>query len=218
MQHLAVSIASNVDSTDKWRLFCDDGGGLSPLLECIREGANSVAEGRQTEVDADGNVLVDDLMQIPPQEEESFLAACTACRALRDICALSPSISAVITEGILRADAASAMKVPNSNPEAKACLSGGYISNLVTLLRHANEAEVLQTRRQSGRREGKHFRRREMVTRRKSRRNRKRKGSPFFLSLTIVQPESILYYFWTLRIQRASKFSAFVLRGHRGET
>eukprot|EP00550_Attheya_septentrionalis_P006621 CAMPEP_0198291906 /NCGR_PEP_ID=MMETSP1449-20131203/9256_1 /TAXON_ID=420275 /ORGANISM="Attheya septentrionalis, Strain CCMP2084" /LENGTH=988 /DNA_ID=CAMNT_0043990591 /DNA_START=144 /DNA_END=3107 /DNA_ORIENTATION=- len=173
MQHLAVSIASNVDSTDKWRLFCNDGGGLSPLLECIREGANSVAEGRQTEVDADGNVLVDDLMQIPPQEEESFLAACTACRALRDICALSPSISAVITEGILRADAASAMRVPNSNPEAKAWLSGGYISNLVTLLRHANEAEVLQTRRQSGRREGKHFRRREMVARRKSRRNRK---------------------------------------------
>jgi hypothetical protein len=180
MQHLAVSIASNVDSTDKWRLFCDDGGGLSPLLECIREGANSVAEGRQTAVDADG--YVDDLMQISPQEEESFLAACTACRALRDICALSPSISAVITEGILRADAASAMKVPNSNPEAKACLSGGYISNLVTLLRHANEAEVLQTRRRpSGRREGKYFQRREMVARRKSRRNRKRKDSPLLL-------------------------------------
>lgn len=136
MRHLAVSIASSVDSTSQWRRFCEEGGGLVPMLQCIRDGALSVAEGGADIYDEDS----ESFSVFTPQHEESFMVACTACRALRDICAISPEISAVITEGILRADAAWSMSVPNGGG-GKDCSSGGLISDLVILLKHANESE-----------------------------------------------------------------------------
>lgn len=136
MRHLAVSIASSVDSTSQWRVFCEEGGGLVPMLQCIRHGALSVEEGGADIYDEDS----ESFSVFTPQHEESFMVACTACRALRDICAISPEISAVITEGILRADAAWSMSVPNGGG-GKDCSSGGLISDLVILLKHANESE-----------------------------------------------------------------------------
>jgi hypothetical protein len=105
MRHLAVSIASSIENVEQWRTFCQEGnGGLMPLLECVREGARYI------------NLQKQQLQQLPnkkafvfldqKQNEETFMAACTACRALRDLCAVSPELSAVITDGILRANAA----------------------------------------------------------------------------------------------------------------
>lgn len=93
MRHLAVSIAASTESPTQWRLFCQENGGLYPLLETVREGARSIAE-QSLELWLGG------------QAEESFLAACNACRALRDVCAVSPEVAAVVTDGILRANAA----------------------------------------------------------------------------------------------------------------
>lgn len=73
IRHLAVSIATNVEDIWEWRLFCQEKGGLKPLLECIGE------------------------------PDRLFSSA--ACRALRDLCALSPEVSAVITDEIIRANA-----------------------------------------------------------------------------------------------------------------
>jgi len=39
-------------------------------------------------------------------QEEAFQAACSACRALRDLCAINPEVSTVLTDGILRANEA----------------------------------------------------------------------------------------------------------------
>ena len=38
--------------------------------------------------------------------EENFLAASSACRVLRDLCAVSPELSAVVTDNLLRVNAA----------------------------------------------------------------------------------------------------------------
>ena len=45
MRHMAVAIASNVDFDWQWKLFCEEGGGLYPLIHCIRDGAKSIREG-----------------------------------------------------------------------------------------------------------------------------------------------------------------------------
>jgi hypothetical protein len=105
MRHLAVSIASSIENVDQWRTFCQEGnGGLMPLLECIREGARNINMQKQQLQQLRNKKAFVFLEQ--QQQEETFMAACTACRALRDLCAVSPELSAVITDGILRANAA----------------------------------------------------------------------------------------------------------------
>lgn len=84
-RHLAVSITSSIEDASQWRLFCQERGGIFPLLQTIREGA--VHYGNENDRD------------------ETFNAACSACRAIRDLCAISPEQAAVITDSILRANA-----------------------------------------------------------------------------------------------------------------
>lgn len=73
------------------------------------------------------------------QHEASFAAACTACRALRDLSALSKDFAAVVTDDILRVNSQwSTCVVEGSGYD---CSSGGLISDLLILLKHANEAE-----------------------------------------------------------------------------
>eukprot|EP00565_Helicotheca_tamesis_P006505 CAMPEP_0185734444 /NCGR_PEP_ID=MMETSP1171-20130828/22490_1 /TAXON_ID=374046 /ORGANISM="Helicotheca tamensis, Strain CCMP826" /LENGTH=926 /DNA_ID=CAMNT_0028404437 /DNA_START=410 /DNA_END=3187 /DNA_ORIENTATION=+ len=143
MRHLSLSIASSVDSAWQWQLFCDEGGGILPLLQCIREGAKSFEEGGDDFLLADYHGDDELMTKFMEQHEESFAAACTACRSLRDLCALSDEFAAVVTDDILRADAAWSVNVPSLNNHGEACSSGGLISDLVTLLKHANEAEKM---------------------------------------------------------------------------
>lgn len=106
MRHLAVSIASSIEDVDQWRTFCQEGnGGLMPLLECIREGARFINLQKQFLAQKRGPSNMEGGIFLE-QHEETFMAACSACRALRDLCAVSPELSAVITDGILRANAA----------------------------------------------------------------------------------------------------------------
>jgi len=151
MRHLAVSVASSIDTPDQWKTFCDEGGGLLPLLHCIRNGARRVVDGgpeAYTLRNGSGGIV-----DLGEQYEEEFDAACAACRSLRDLCAISKEFSAYVTDGILRADAAWSMSVPNGeigndSEDDNECSSGGLISDLVALLRHANEAEKVHTQLQ----------------------------------------------------------------------
>lgn len=123
MRHLAVSISSNVDEVWQWRLFCQEKGGIVPLLKCIQEGARFIRE----HINEDGN-KDSEFAKFDDRHEETFMAACTACRALRDLCAISPELSAVITDGILRANDLWGEEGP--------------LSDFVTLLHHADEVEI----------------------------------------------------------------------------
>ena len=124
MRHLAVSIASNVDEVRQWRLFCLEKGGIVPLLKCVQEGAKSIREHMKDDRNRDSQFAE----FAADQHEETFMAACTACRALRDLCAISPELSAVITDGILRAN--------------ELWGTEGPMSDFVTLLHHANDVEL----------------------------------------------------------------------------
>ena len=98
MRRLAVSIASCIDDVSDWRELClafQPTGGLFPLIECIREGASTIRKRRDDDE-------ISDLVE--SRYEESFLAATSACRALRDLCALNLDLAAVITDGLLRAN------------------------------------------------------------------------------------------------------------------
>eukprot|EP00536_Pseudo-nitzschia_multiseries_P012243 jgi/Psemu1/326739/estExt_fgenesh1_pg.C_4580003 len=96
-----------------WQLFCQQTtGGLEPLIECIREGAASIRAIRE------GSAPPTATAPGPPSvtgttyksgfsvKEENFQAASSACRAIRDLCALSLDLASVITDGLLRANAA----------------------------------------------------------------------------------------------------------------
>ena len=77
------------------------------------------------------------------QHEASFAAACTACRALRDLSALSKDFSAVVTDDILKVNAQwSTCVIEKGKGKGYDCSSGGLISDLLILLKHANEAEA----------------------------------------------------------------------------
>ncbi len=139
MRHLAVSIAASIDQPWQWKLFFDEGGGVLPLLECIRDGARSVERGR-ADGDVEGTAANSQQLLLEQQQNEvSFAAACTACRALRDLSALSKDFAAVVTDDILRVNEQWSTCVVEG--EGYDCYSGGLISDLLILLRHANEAE-----------------------------------------------------------------------------
>ncbi|VEU34533.1 unnamed protein product [Pseudo-nitzschia multistriata] len=110
MRHLSVSIASCIDSVEEWQLFCQQTpGGLAPLVECIREGAESIREGSPSLASLS---LEHQYLASSPYssgsttKEENFQAASSACKAIRDLCALSLDLASVITDGLLRANAA----------------------------------------------------------------------------------------------------------------
>ncbi len=95
-----------------------------PLLECIRDGARAVEDGKLDFLDGDD--AFDGTNGLKEQHEASFAAACTACRALRDLSALSKDFAAVVTDDILVVNARwSTCVVEGAGYE---CSSGGLIS------------------------------------------------------------------------------------------
>jgi len=130
MRHLAVSVASCIDDVTEWHLFCQQAtGGLEPLIECIRVGAKSVREGndKRTSLNGSDHYLVTSTSSSGLTiKEESFQAASSACRALRDLCALSLDLAVVITDGMLRANAAYQNKGEHT-----------LMEDLCTILHHA---------------------------------------------------------------------------------
>eukprot|EP00804_Cyclotella_cryptica_P010208 CCRYP_013828-RA/>CCRYP_013828-RA protein AED:0.12 eAED:0.12 QI:366/1/1/1/1/1/12/339/913 len=146
MRHLAVSIAASIDKPWQWKLFFDEGGGVLPLLECIRDGARSVEKGKADFMDGD----VEGTAILMEQHEASFAAACTACRALRDLSALSKDFSAVVTDDMLKVNEQWSTCVVEG--KGYDCSSGGLVSDLLILLKHANEPTELFMAPKKGRR------------------------------------------------------------------
>lgn len=116
---LAIGIAESVDEPWQWRRFCDEKGGIKSLLKTIQNGANYFVKN-----DQQGS----EFLLLLEEYEETFLAACNACRALRDLCAISDDVRAVMTDEILRANAASG--------------NNALMKDFSSLLRHADEADV----------------------------------------------------------------------------
>ena len=108
MRHISISIAACVDNPEEWRLFCSEDGGVDSLMEAIILGSKKMQD----------NSLHSGLYDW----EEPFRAATTSSRALRDVCAISPELSAVITDHILAS--------------GKGQDSQNFIDSLVTLLQH----------------------------------------------------------------------------------
>jgi predicted acylesterase/phospholipase RssA len=110
-KHLAVSIAASTEDVSQWRHFCQENGGLFPILETIRDGARVIRRKGEPS-DLKGVATSDTAYSMltgnarDQYEEETFHAACSACRAIRDLCAISPDLAAVVADGILRANAA----------------------------------------------------------------------------------------------------------------
>ncbi|KAL7518065.1 hypothetical protein ACHAWX_002922 [Stephanocyclus meneghinianus] len=146
MRHLAVSIAASIDKPWQWKLFFDEGGGVLPLLECIRDGARSVEKGNADFMDGD----VEGTAILMEQHEASFAAACTACRALRDLSALSKDFSAVVTDDILKVNEQWSTCVVEG--KGYDCSSGGLVSDLLILLKHANDPTEIFKAPKKGRR------------------------------------------------------------------
>lgn len=107
-RYLAVSIAASTEEVAQWRLFCQEQGGIFPILETVREGARAVRSGGGTRNNAasSSSTRSSETTFLDHMEEESFHAACSACRAIRDLCAISPEQAAVVTDNVLRANAA----------------------------------------------------------------------------------------------------------------
>mmetsp|Transcript_22869 Transcript_22869/g.34880 ORF Transcript_22869/g.34880 Transcript_22869/m.34880 type:complete len:765 (+) Transcript_22869:108-2402(+) len=139
MGRLAVSVASTIETEEEWKIFTDDGGGALPIFECIRVGAREVRQG------AIDNISDESMLSLVEQQDAAFEAASSACKVLRDLCAISKPLSAVITDNILRADTVWAEPIKSENflksDEIK--LSNGLISDLVILLRYSIEGDRL---------------------------------------------------------------------------
>lgn len=84
------------------------------------------------------------------EDEASFAAACTACRALRDLSALSKDFAAVVTDDLLKADTQWSTCVVEG--DGYDCSAGGLISDLLILLKHANEAKAPSVGKRGSRR------------------------------------------------------------------
>lgn len=103
-------------------------------------------QGRLDFIDGD----VEGTNILKEQHEASFAAACTACRALRDLSALSKDFAAVVTDDILRVNSQwSTCVVEGAGYD---CSSGGLITDLLILLKHANEVEAFYQTPSGGKR------------------------------------------------------------------
>mmetsp|Transcript_26153 Transcript_26153/g.38738 ORF Transcript_26153/g.38738 Transcript_26153/m.38738 type:complete len:916 (-) Transcript_26153:349-3096(-) len=135
IRQVAVSVASNIDEVWQWRLFCEEGGGLAPIFSSIKEAARLVS------LSEDSNVVKESELK------EVFHVACVACRSLRDLCALSPELSAVITEGILDADESTAQSITQQDSQkgSKGNVPRGVVASLISLLIYATKEEENKT-------------------------------------------------------------------------
>jgi len=139
IREVAVSIASNIDNLDQWKVFYEEGegGGLEAIFQSLKVSSRLIAVA---EVGESTFTTVKDV-------ERAFATACTACRSLRDLCALSPELSAIVTEAILDASSSSASH-PHSPTKNKSSLQdsastthvpGGVVASLSSLLNFANQ-------------------------------------------------------------------------------
>ena len=112
MQNIAISVASNIKTADDWRVFAAEGGGVDHLLDAIQDAANFASHS---------------LDILPEYDFESkFRTSIVAARILRDLCAISPELSSIITAQILA-----------SNEKQEQNGEVGFIRAMVVVLKHS---------------------------------------------------------------------------------
>ncbi len=117
MRFLALNILASTETVEQWKLLARETDGLFPLLEIIRHGAMAIQKVSPEQADSSTAYTLE-------STEQAYRAACSACRVIRDLSALSPDLAAVITDTILRANAA---------------WKGGLMRDFSDILQHANE-------------------------------------------------------------------------------
>jgi hypothetical protein len=138
MRRLATSIASTIETEEQWKTFCEDGGGVLPLLECIRDGAREIRQGLAMD-----DLYDESIVGVVTEKPNAFEHACRASKALRDLCAISKSMSAIITDGVLRTNAAWSNTQSVNSGIFSRVENSGLIVDLVSLLRYASDADKL---------------------------------------------------------------------------
>lgn len=184
MRRLAVSIASGIENEDEWKAFGQDGGGILPLLECVRDGARDIRDGtggwngsfqdrtrrmrsrsrsrfrsrararirararlggnrRNRNPNPNSNHPNGSIHGLVGEREReaAFDTACNACKTLRDLSVLSKPFSAIVTDGILRADAF--WSESRTAKDGEEIVYGGVISDLVLLLKYSAEMDQM---------------------------------------------------------------------------
>jgi hypothetical protein len=136
MRHLAVTIGSSIDSAAQWKLFCDNGGSILPMLQCIMDAASTIEEVAIQD-STNYNAII-----ISEQHDLILTAASSACKTLRDLCTISKALSVVITDEILRYDAAWSKIEWNRERGDETCRFGGIISAMLILLRNSFETDA----------------------------------------------------------------------------
>ena len=149
VQHLAVSISSCVDTPQQWKVFCEDGGGISPLVQCIRDGAREVRQRGGFDV-YDKNY--EGILGIVEQSDEIFSQACSSIKVLRDLCAISKKLSAVITDDLLQVAATSSITSDKDRYEKKNTTSSGLVSDLVTMVLYSKKIDNISSQRKESQR------------------------------------------------------------------
>jgi hypothetical protein len=123
LNHVCVSIASTIETPEQWIEFCENTGGLVTILNCIHDVVQEI-KGRTVQVDDYFEPL------LGPDDIDGFHTACSACRVLRDLCAKDTLWASAITDEIIQL---------NQN--------GTFISDLLFLLHHTDEAERISSKK-----------------------------------------------------------------------
>jgi hypothetical protein len=137
IERLSVSIASGVDSAEKWKEFCTNGGGVSSLLQCIHSAADELELEYAQGVDS---YSVDGPME---RREEAFSMVGSTCKVLRNLCARDSNWAAMVTDDILKADQTCLSKSKENVEHQR------IITDLVRILKYANEADLFYSRKGS---------------------------------------------------------------------
>lgn len=120
IRFLALNILASTETVEQWKSLARETEGLFPVLEIIRQGAAAIRKASPEET-VDSATTSTYTFE---STEQAYRAACSACRVVRDLSALSPDLAAVITDSILRANAA---------------WEGGLMRDFSDILQHANE-------------------------------------------------------------------------------
>jgi len=137
MRHLAVTIGSSIDTAAQWKLFCENGGSILPLLQCIMDGASAVVQGVTEDSSNEPAASF-----VSERHHVLLTTASSACKALRDLSTISKAMSVVLTDEILRYDAAWSKTTWVKRKGDEACRTGGIISAMLILLNYSMEAEI----------------------------------------------------------------------------
>jgi hypothetical protein len=130
--HLSLSIAQSIETPQEWVEFVQNGGGLAPIIQCIHDVVNDIKKGQAPDIEGV------ELYTYDQRKENSFQAACNACRVLRDLCSKNANWAAVITDELLHF---------HHKGKGESKTTQGVLDDLVSLLKHTNEGGLWYTRK-----------------------------------------------------------------------